>query len=1185
MAKRLTVIFQAVDNISSRLSEMASIGNDVITEFHNIEAAANQAFARAESGASAAEAAIDRTSDSANSLSEAMEDCSREADLASQSSEQFANAGDMAANELEEIVSVSNEAADGLSGLGASADEVGRRAERLGSEADELGDQIGRCADEARESQGEMERFGGGISTLSTLLASGGMVIALKEIGQAFYDCALQGEVFETSIAKLQTISGGDAIEQLKGEIMSLSNDTGQAADALADTAYNAISAGTSVGESVNMAATASELAVAGFTDTSSALSVLTTAINSYGDAAGSAEHISDSLVTVQNLGVTTVAELSQQMGKAISTASAYNVSLENLESGYISVTKAGINAAEGTTYLSSMFNELGNTGSEVSKLIQDETGKSFGQLMEDGRSVADVLGIVYESCNQNAEAMMNMWGSAEAGKAANAIISQGMDTFNENLKTLETSVGVTADAYAVMADTTEYAHSRMDNAAKNLQATIGGQLNPTLGKLYDAGADVLAGMNDFIEKDPLIVKTTTALGVGLGVVVAGITAVSIATKVELIPAIVSFGTALNAAMGPIGWTIMAISGITAAGAAFALMMSDAEGETAGMTASTREQYYELQDLNSEYERSCEEYGRLDEKTLEVKYNVDALSASFDANRQTLEEFSAEVDALCESVSQMSKSFHENIGSIQNEEAGTMALIQKYKELAVQTKLTDVQQKELEAVTGKLAEKYPDLADGFADAKEGAEGYAEAMRLACEQEAEARMQAQAQETYIEAMQKGEELEKEIAEAQKELALEQQRVEDMDFWENVLNDGDVDVYKEKVKELNAAQEENEALIAQMLSQWQGLAETEEEAASEAVSYEEAVQHAIGGVKSEVSELAAAYDEAYESAFRSIGGQYNLWDSVESIAETSIGDLNAALDSQTQYWENYAANLDTLIGKAGQIEGLGALLKNMDDGSEESASALSAMANASDEQLEKMVEKYQSLQEAQSKTADGMVDLEVDFSTKLNEMSLQMEQAVDDMNMEEKAAAAARNTLQSYIDSIRNMTPLVKNAIDTAAKAAADAFGTSYTGTPSKQVIPVKGHALGTVNSENAYIAGEDGPELILSKHGGDTVFPSSETDRIISAVSGMNGNPQITSGTPSDTVNGSPVVNESTGSCERVLNIRLEGSGSVAIGSGISAEGLWDSVKNNFKQAFMSMLQEEMYEEGAGAYEF
>lgn len=550
MAQRLSVVFHAVDNISARLSAIADVGNRAMSGLQRMEDTANRAFASFESGASAAEEAFEEELAVTENLADALSGYSREADSAAHAAEEFANAQDMVSDSLSNMEDAADRAAQDMGDFADDVDDSGRSAEELGNWMERVRDYFRRFSRSSEEAEESVSGFGSEISGLGSLLAATGITVALKEIGQAMFDCAAQGEIFETSIAKLQTISGGGAIGQLQGEILALSNETGQAGDALADTAYNAISAGTAVEDSVAMAATASQLAVAGFTDTSSALSVLTTAVNSYGDAAGSAEHISDSLVTVQNLGVTTVAELSQQMGKAISTASAYNVSLENLESGYISITKSGINAAEGTTYLASMFNELGNAGSGISKLIQEETGQTFGQLMNDGQSVADVLGIVYEKCNQNAEAMMNLWGSAEAGKAANAIISQGLDTFNSNLDTLRNGVGVTQDAYSVMADTTAYAHNKMDNAAKNLQTTIGGQLNPTFEKLYDTGANLFTEMNDFLDKNPVVVKALTALGAGLAVVVTGITAVSLATSTQLVPAITAFGIRLNEALG-----------------------------------------------------------------------------------------------------------------------------------------------------------------------------------------------------------------------------------------------------------------------------------------------------------------------------------------------------------------------------------------------------------------------------------------------------------------------------------------------------------------------------------------------------------------------------------------------------------------------------------------------------------
>ena len=130
------------------------------------------------------------------------------------------------------------------------------------------------------------------------------------------------------------------------------------------------------------------------------------------------------------------------------------------------------------------MFNELGDSGSEVAKIIKEETGESFGQLMNDGYSLADVLGILYESVDQDSEALMNLWGSAEAGKAANAVINQGLETFNDNLITLKNSSGATAAAYETMTNTSAYATQRLQNSMDNLQIAIGDDLNPVISCL-----------------------------------------------------------------------------------------------------------------------------------------------------------------------------------------------------------------------------------------------------------------------------------------------------------------------------------------------------------------------------------------------------------------------------------------------------------------------------------------------------------------------------------------------------------------------------------------------------------------------------------------------------------------------------------------------------------------------------
>ena len=116
---------------------------------------------------------------------------------------------------------------------------------------------------------------------------------------------------------------------------------------------------------------TAGNLAKAGFTSTTTAVDVLTTAMNAYGKSAGSADQIANKLVRTQNLGKTTVDELASAMGKVIPTASSMGVNINNLTSGYVSLTKQGIATAEATTYMNSMFNELGDSGTTLGGVIK----------------------------------------------------------------------------------------------------------------------------------------------------------------------------------------------------------------------------------------------------------------------------------------------------------------------------------------------------------------------------------------------------------------------------------------------------------------------------------------------------------------------------------------------------------------------------------------------------------------------------------------------------------------------------------------------------------------------------------------------------------------------------------------------------------------------------------------------
>ncbi len=1211
MAKSLSVVFNAIDNISSKMGAIASSGRTVEAAFRGVENSANGSFGNIESGSDAISRSFERSSSAAESLASSMGTYGGEADSSFRKTAQSAE-----------------KAAEEMGNYGEQAEVAGDSSEQFG------------------------EKSVNAMEDLNSILVSGGIIAATHALTEALGECADNAEVVETSVAQLQTIAGGDSIGALRDDIVELSNDTGQAAEGLAETAYNAISAGTAAEESVNMATNASKLAVAGFTDTASALSVVETALNSYGDAAGDAEHISDTLITVQNLGVTTVQQLAAQMGKAISTASAYNVSLENLESGYISVTKAGIDTAEGTTYLSSMLNELGNSGSEISKLLKDETGNTFGELMNEGRSLADVLGIVYDACDNNAEAMMNMWGSAEAGKAANAIIGQGLDTFNNNLETLKTSAGTTEEAYAIMADTTEYAHNKMDNAAKNTSMQIGEVLNPTLTKLYAGLEEICVGIGNFVKENPEVVKVIAALTAGVAAFAGGIAAYTAATTIAT-----AVQTAFNGAMlaNPVFWLIGGIAALTAGVVFLASNYEDATDSTNDLTYASAEQEKRLESLRNEYDEVCESEGAGSKRATELASKIYDLEQQFGESGETVGQFRERIDELGESISETEEKYRDNIKSTDELYGSATVLIGELQTLQNQANLTDAEFSVMKSIVNELNGSYADLGLTIDEqtgklnfSTDDLFDYASAQKK--QQEIEAASQA-----LVQALGDYDQAKSDHDAAVGEVSTSQDKYDEMEAQWKVdhpvkaylgqgaeMNwDNDLGKAYDHLEQLSAAEKAASDHMSELETNIQGYCKTlgysEDETArfidglrdgsagaedsakkfgesgEELVTYGDAVKGAVNSVSAELSELSKSYDETYEDALGSIEGQYSLWDKVDKKvleAKTSVDNIGKALDSQTQYWENYSKNLGNLQGR--DVKGLDNVLKNMDDGSEENAAALAGMAKASDKELEKIVKKYNKLQNAQGKTANKVADLENDFSSSLGNMEKELNASVKKMNMEDDAAASAQKTIQAYINAIRSGVNGAQSAAEAVAAATSKALSkankvpttptmpkspklpklpsTPTLNTPEAKnpfALPIKSvgkNAKGTTDSEDVYVAGEEGPELILSKGGGDTVFPTSETDRIISAVSDRE-NRQITDPSAMRSQSVSSSDEGDVSSSEKTHVIHIEGGGSIRIGDGTSKEDVWNNAKASVKSAFMSILQEEIFEEGAGAYEF
>ncbi len=397
----------------------------------------------------------------------------------------------------------------------------------------------------------------------------------------AFLTGAVKGASdFQDGMNKMSTLfdTSKTSVKGLSSEFLNLSNKTGISATELAEAGYQALSAGQSVDKIGKFVETAGNLAKAGFTSTTTAVDVLTTAMNAYGKNAGSADDIANKLVRTQNLGKTTVDELASSMGKIIPTASSMGVNIDNLTSGYVSLTKQGISTAESTTYMNSMLNELGDSSTNLGKIIKEKTGMSFQDCMKSGMSLGDVLKVTKDYADENGIAYNELWGNAEAGKAGLAILNGGVDEFNNTVGIMSSKTNDVGQALQKLESPSTKAKKAI-NEARNSGIEFGTSilisLTPAINAVTSGIERLTSWFNGLSNGTKTTIAVILALIAGLSpvLIVLGKVISSVGTIITLIPKIsAGISLVMNGAKAlwailsanPIGLVIIAITALVA---------------------------------------------------------------------------------------------------------------------------------------------------------------------------------------------------------------------------------------------------------------------------------------------------------------------------------------------------------------------------------------------------------------------------------------------------------------------------------------------------------------------------------------------------------------------------------------------------------------------------------------------
>ena len=470
------------------------------------------------------------------------------------------------------------------------------------------------------------------------------------------------------------------------------------------------------------------------------------------------------------------------------------------------------------------------------------------------------------------------------------------------------------------------------------------------------------------------------------------------------------------------------------------------------------------------------------------------------SNRVAIEQLTAQNDKLAESHMNLVNSYRKSISAVNEESRSAGGLINRLTELSSQSNLTAAEQEQMTAIVCQLNNQFPVLALSIDQTTGNLNQSTAAIREMAHAQAEQQRIAARHQTFVDALAQEIDLREQLAKVAEEYAAAQQRMDDFGGtpvgWNNSREfnrlNGELSDISAEYARLNAILYENLSLQKEIEAAWQAQSQAMEEAAKAAVTYDEAVNRTINSIASELKILAEHYDEVLESAQKSIQGQFSLWDRAAEVVAKSVDSVTANLESQAAHWQAYNENLRALTGRTSEIEGLSALIATFADGSQNSVNMIAGMANATDAELKSMVYAWATLQEEQAAVSHSIADLTTDFAAGLDEIESRMQNAVNNMNMENEASNAARITIQAYINEIRSMTGEAHSAAAAVAMATSNALRGGGTNIP---VVTVPGYAAGTEYTKDTFIAGEQGPELITGA-AGRKVFTALETGNIL-----------------------------------------------------------------------------------------
>lgn len=241
--------------------------------------------------------------------------------------------------------------------------------------------------------------------------------------------------------------------------------------------------------------------------------------------------------------------------------------------------------------------------------------------------------------------------------------------------------------------------------------------------------------------------------------------------------------------------------------------------------------------------------------------------------------------------------------------------------------------------------------------------------------------------------------------------------------------------------------------------------------------------------QLAQLDAETAKAAEGVMGNLDSLMGRFNEVPPTVETSVAQVVNNLNTQQEYMNRYADNMQKAAAR-GVDEGL---LKSLSDGSAESAAILEGIVNATDEDIAVLNAKWNNTQEGKENFSRVMGEIQTDFDERSAQIQASYDEAVQNFDQYAEASAAGARTIQGAMDGAEQKEYYLNSTYYNLGKGAAQQFNAGFNSIPAPN--PQRGYAGGTLSAAPGWAwTGETGPELILFR-GGETVISHEQSMRL------------------------------------------------------------------------------------------